>query len=540
MRTLSRRALLSATAVSALAGAPSKNLIGYWTLATDARDSSGNGLHGEARAVTFSDGSARFDGRSSMIEIVDHPKLRLGTHDFTIAARVYTERNLDDVAGDIVSQYDPASRRGFNFNIKSNPVVFSQSNIRQLQFGIDQGRIGEWIDCGRPGNNIYVMALAVFNGELYAGTCEPGKDDAGHIYRYAGGTKWVDCGSPDTSNSISVLVEFDGNLYAGTARYNLSGSSLPSSPNERPGGRVYRYEGGTKWAPCGKLGESAAVSGMAVYQGKLHASSLYAPAGTFRYEGGERWVSTGTPEGRRVEAMAVFNGALWGTGYDKGEIYRYDGKSWVIVGSLPETTQTYGFAVYEGKLYVSTWPSASAYRYDGDHNWTHCGKLGDEKEVMGMAVYNGKMYAGTLPLAEVHRYESGKTWTRTGQLDRTPDVRYRRAWSMAVFRGKLFCGTLPSGRVFALEAGKSVTQDRMIEPGWRHVAAVRARGKLRLFVDGKQVAESDAFGPRDYDLSSGRPLRIGFGDNDYFNGMMRDVRLYGRALEPREIAALAR
>jgi hypothetical protein len=471
-----------------------------------------------------------------MIEVPASGKLALGTRDFTITAHIHTERDLDDAVGDIVSMYDPVERRGFNFNIKSNPVVFSQSNLRQLQFGIDQGRMGEWMDAGRPGNNIYVMALAVFDGDLYAGTCEPGKDDRGRIYRYAGGTGWIDCGSPDESNSISVLAGFDGKLYAGSARYNLGGSSLPSSPNERPGGRVYRYEGGTKWIPCGKLGESAAVSGMAVYQGKLHASSLYAPAGTFRYEGGERWISTGTPEGRRVEAMAVYDGALWGTGYDKGEIYRYDGKLWTIVGSLPETTQTYGFAIFEGKLYVSTWPSASAYRYDGDHQWTHCGKLGDEKEVMGMAVHNGKMYAGTLPLAEVHRYESGKTWTRTGQLDRTPDVKYRRAWSMAVYRGKLFCGTLPSGHVHWLEAGKSVTHDRMIEPGWRHVAAVRADGRLRLFADGKLAAESDSFAARDYNLSNGKPLRIGFGDHDYFNGMMRDVRLYGRALSGPEVA----
>lgn len=534
MRTFSRRTLLAA-ATSSLASAGTKGLIGHWKLVSDAADSSGNGLGGQARGVTFADGAARFDGRSSVIEIPAAGRLRLGTRDFTISAQIHTAADLEGPAGGIASQYDPAERRGFNFSIKSNPVVFSQSNVRNLHFGIDQARTGEWTDCGRPGNNIYVMALAVFNGGLYAGTCEPGKDDAGRVYRWAGGSKWEDCGSPDTSNSISVLAEFDGHLYAGSARYNLGGSSLPSSPNERPGGRVYRYEGGTKWTPCGKLGESAAVSGMAVFQGKLHASSLYAPAGTFRYEGGERWVPAGTPDGRRVEAMAVFDGALWGTGYDKGEIHRYDGRKWSIVGSLPETTQTYGFAVYEGKLYVSTWPSASAYRYDGDHQWTHCGKLGGEMEVMGMAVYNGKMYAGTLPLAEVYRYESGKTWTRTGQLDRTPDVRYRRAWSMAVYRGKLFCGTLPSGHVYSFEAGKSVTHDRRIEPGWRHVAAVRAGNRLRLYVDGKMVSESEAFEARGYDLSNSRPLRIGFGENGHFQGMIRDVRLYGRALGVRDL-----
>jgi hypothetical protein len=35
------------------------------------------------------------------------------------------------------------------------------------------------------------------------------------------------------------------------------------------------------------------------------------------------------------------------------------------------------------------------------------------------------------------------------------------------------------------------------------------------------------------------PLRIGFGEADYFSGRIREVRLYGRALPPKEIARLA-
>jgi hypothetical protein len=154
---------------------------------------------------------------------------------------------------------------------------------------------------------------------------------------------------------------------------------------------------------------------------------------------------------------------------------------------------------------------------------------------MGLAVHNGKMYGGTLPLAEVYRYDGGNAWSRTGQLDKTPDVKYRRAWSMAVYQGKLFCGTLPSGRVYSIEAGKSVTHDRALAPGWRHVAAVRAGGTLTLYVDGRPVTSSTKFVPADYDISNDRPLRIGFGDHDYFSGTIRDVRLYNRALSGKEI-----
>lgn len=531
MRQVTRRTFLAAAA----AVPRSQKLVAHWPLALDARDTSGNGHHGRNRGVRFTADGAQFDGRAGYIEVPDHPALQLGTGDFTITARIHTERDLDDVVGDIASKYDPVARRGFTFGVKTNAVTFSQANDRHLQFGIDNGRTGEWQDCGRPGNCLFVMGLTAFDGSLYAGTCEAGRQEAGHIYRYARGTEWVDCGAPDKANAISALAVHEGKLYAGATRYNLGGSALEASPNENPGGRVYRYDGEGRWSNCGRLGETAAISGMAVYRGKLYAGSLYAPAGTFRYEGGDRWISCGTPGGRRVEAMAVYNGALYGTGYDAGEVYRFDGSGWTTVGRLPESTQTYGFAIYQGKLYVSTWPTARVYRYDGDNDWADCGRLGDEKEVMGLAVYNGKLFGGTLPLAEVYRYDAGQRWTRTAQLDRTPAVKYRRAWSMAVYQGKLFCGTLPSGHVYSLESGKSVTHDHTLGAGWHTLAAVRAGRMLKLFVDGAEVARSSAFEPGEYAISNGEPLKIGFGDHDYFNGIIRDVRLYSRALGDGEI-----
>ena len=158
---------------------------------------------------------------------------------------------------------------------------------------------------------------------------------------------------------------------------------------------------------------------------------------------------------------------------------------------------------------------------------------------MAVSVYNGKFYAGTLPMADVYRYDAHDKWTQVGQLDNTPDVKYRRAWSMAVFDGKLFCGVLPSGRVHSLEAGKAVSYDRQLEPGWRHLAAVRAENKLRLFVDGELVSESDAaFEGKALQLDSDGPLKIGFGQHDYFNGRMKDVRIYDRALEVEQISEM--
>lgn len=109
-----------------------------------------------------------------------------------------------------------------------------------------------------------------------------------------------------------------------------------------------------------------------------------------------------------------------------------------------------------------------------------------------------------------------------------------------MYQGKLFAGTLPSGHIFSLEAGKCVTYDRHLRPGWRHISAVRQAGLLKLYVDGRLVAQSSAFNPRDYDLSNTQPLRIGFGQHDYFNGRMRDLRIYNRAINEAEVRDLTK
>jgi hypothetical protein len=71
------------------------------------------------------------------------------------------------------------------------------------------------------------------------------------------------------------------------------------------------------------------------------------------------------------------------------------------------------------------------------------------------------------------------------------------------------------------------------------MAAVRDGGVLRLYVDGAPVAASRAFDASDHDVSNGRPLTIGFGVNDFFRGLLSDLRLYDRPFGPSEVAGLA-
>jgi hypothetical protein len=128
-----------------------------------------------------------------------------------------------------------------------------------------------------------------------------------------------------------------------------------------------------------------------------------------------------------------------------------------------------------------------------------------------------------------------------------------RVTSLAIHDGKLFAGIgsctsavidTPAdpadvlGKVFSIEAGKCVSLDEDLGPGWKHLAAVRERGLLKLYVDGKLAAKSSTFNPADYDVSTDQPLRIGFGQTDYFSGKISDVRAYNQALPASRIRKL--
>ena len=510
-----------------------EGLLARWRLDGDCRDCSGNGNRGSPHSW---DGGP-FDGRSSYIEVDDDPTLHLGCGDFSIAAWVHTEEPLDDCLGDIVAKYDPETRTGFNLSINNfYGVTSSQPDYRNLFFGLDSRSSPGWMDCGRPGEAVMVWALCVYSGDLYAGTFEIGEGQSGHIYRYTGGNGWIDCGSPHSSNAITSLAVHGGKLYAAASHYRSSGSSLAESGNTAPGGKVFRYRGGTDWEDCGKVGQSESIGGLATFSGCLYASSMYDPPGLYRYDGGRSWTDCGNPGGR-VESLGVFHGNLYGSGWDaeRGGVYRYDGNSsWSDCGIPPGNTQTYSFAAYRGLLHVGTWPSGRVFKMV-PRGWKDCGRLGEEKEVMGIAVYNGKLYAGTLPSARVYRYD-GDGWNLVGQLDSTPGVKYRRAWSMAVYGGRLYCGTLPSGRVWSMGTGGCVSLDRELGPGWSHVAAVRESGRINLLVNGIVAGTIDP--GREFNISNSRTLTIGFGEHDYFRGQIRDLRLYSRALTGSEVISI--
>jgi hypothetical protein len=473
---------------------------------------------------------------TSQVELPVEAVSKLGKGDFTISLWLMLG-SAEPAGGDVLFAED---RQGNGLSlavVTRSGATSSLSSNRQLIFSLhdDSSDIG-WIDQGRPGQAIYVHSLAIHEGSLYAGVCQPGESERGEVFRYELPNQWISVGAPDDSNAVTSLASFGGSLYAGTGKYRLTGSSLAESSNNHRGGRLYRRDQDGSWQPVGELLDADAVGGMVVFKNRLWVSSLYKPARLYSWDLKGVWKEERLPEtDRRVESMAVHDGKLYATSYDNAHVYRFDGDSWMDLGSVGENTQTYAFACYRRHLYVSTWPSGRVFRLSTADGWEDTGRLGDELEVMGLAVHRGRLWGGTLPRADVYSYREGGPWTKSGNVDATPAVKYRRAWTMAVHRGELFVGTLPSGHVWSTSVGQSVSGDHAFPDGWHHVSIRRAGPEISLWIDGEQAGRSTAIGDKRVSLENVHRLTLGQGDHYPFQGRMRNLKIHAASLSANDI-----
>ena len=488
--------------------------------------------------------------------------LPIGTADFTLSAWIRLPARPMSNPGDVLAAFDTTERRGLVLEFLDSSPCGNHGNDRELSFGMDAGTVPAWTDLGRPDPAVIMVAgLAVLDGRLYAATWEGPPSNRGHVYRLEQGGGWADCGSPWDCNAVSRLAVHDGRLYAGVSRLRGGGSGMPDSANQGPGGRVFRYEGGADWSDLGRLGDADSVAAIVPFEGDLYAIPMYSE-GLYRLAAGGGWTWCGSP-GRRLLALGVHAGALYGAGNDHadvvsaiaqtaagvvvparsaeggGGVFRYaGGTSWESLGLQPGTTQVYSIETFGGAMHIGTWPNGLVLRHDGDGAWHSRGHLGEETEVMNLIAFNGALYGGTLPEARVFRLDGTDAWTDVGRLDATLDVLYRRAASMAIHEGDLVVGTLPSGRVHSMRVCVAVSAGRALDPGLHHVAALRRAATVTLYVDGQEAGVRTSPGGT-LDLGVLPPLRLGGGPRAAFAGDVLEPRLFAAALDVDAIAALA-
>jgi hypothetical protein len=552
-------------------------LVSHWKLDGDYQDASGLN-HGKAQGVAFVEGvdgraggAALFNGVDSSIEVPDTAALNFGTESFSMALWVKAKEDVESPPGALINKFDWPLRRGFNLNLVSSSSGYSSvGDSRGVHFGIDNGISGSWQDCGRPWKtNPVITTLTVYKGQLYAGIGDASRsEDACRLFRFEGPDNWVDCGrvgnDPLTASAMSTVVH-KGKLYVGTGTYDWERSNTGRGGQNR----VCNYEGETRWRDCGTVGNGYCVMSLASFKGSLYAADDNVEC--YRYDGNGSWEFCGQLDRTsRINCLMPYNGSLYGATH--GFYYRYEGGTkWECIGRNPHgVTQTHKLQVFGGRLYAGTWPKGKVLRYEGGSEWTDTGELGiatnefQINEVNDLQVYNGMMYAGVIPKAEVYRFDGyasvhrfmSPKWTLLRSLltDRTYNPGDVHTWSrvtaMAEFGGRLFQGTSTcfgryepgnppeSGRVSAMEAGKSASFDDDLGGSWRHVAAVRDKNVVRLYIDGRLISSSTAFADADYDISNRSSLIIGFGANGFLSGTLDDIRLYRGALDANQVLDL--
>ncbi|MCJ8331027.1 MAG: LamG domain-containing protein [Lentisphaeria bacterium] len=542
-------------------------LIGHWPLAGNTDDVAGAN-HGKAESVTYTtgpngqpNGAAEFNGTDSFIQIEDKHELRLGTNDFTLSAWVRCESTMTHMLGDIVSKFDTVGRTGLNIHVAgSSPAYSSMSDQRHVHFGIDDGYIGEWQDCGKPEpSNSLVTTIATWQGDMYAGIADADTPEkACHVFRYKGEQSWEDCGRVGKDHgalSVTSMLVHDDVLYAGSGNWDWA-----KAEDEFPGftpskGYVYAYQGGMDWRNLGDVGNSGRVISLGSFAGNLYAGLDKRGEGkVFRYDG-TKWIDCGTPDGKNVESFLPCGGFLYAATH--GSVYRYDGdRSWTSICNCPfGINQIHTMTEIAGKLWIGTWPQGYVLRQDDSGEWINAGRLGipegltECNEVMDLRVYNGKIYAGLIPKSQIWRYETDGHWTLMTSLASRPDYDHNnkdtwcRITSLNAFKGKLFAatGTCWSraehqdeedtlGRVHGFTAGQVCSHENDIGGKWTHITAVRQGKETRLYIDGTCSATSHAPSKVTFDLTNTSPLFIAYGSQTYFKGAISDLRIYDGVL----------
>jgi hypothetical protein len=229
-----------------------------------------------------------------------------------------------------------------------------------------------WDDCGRisPLRAHGVGPMVVHGGTLHAATCnydwtrvmqEEGLDWC-HVYAYEGGQKWRDCGQPGQNKRLIALASYRGQLY--TAGDDRSGGTL----------KLFAHAGGTAWQQCAVIPTRRGFfpHAMGVYQDKLFVGT-----GSLHTWDCEHVVYAGTPAGcTQVHSLEVYQGQLYAGTWPEGKVFRYaGGEEWVDCGRLGDSTEVNALVVYNGKLYAGSIPRSEVYRYEGGQEWTRIARF---------------------------------------------------------------------------------------------------------------------------------------------------------------------
>ncbi len=199
-----------------------------------------------------------------------------------------------------------------------------------------------------------VNALAVFNGELYAGGAFFSTTEGTTTRRVAkwNGTAWVEVGT-GLNSTVNALTVFNNELVAGGVFLNRGDNSLPLV-------RVARLSGGN-WQPVGAEINST-VNALAVFNNELIAGGSFNGNGILRIArfNGTAWQQLGPGLGSTVNALQVFGtdlivgGSFSNAGDDSNadRLAKWNGVSFSAVGGVGLSSTVNALSLFGSNLVI--------------------------------------------------------------------------------------------------------------------------------------------------------------------------------------------
>ena len=299
------------------------------------------------------------------------------------------------------------------------------------------GATWDSVDLGMPLNSYTaawpaISALVEYDGFLYLG----GLFNDGSVNSYErnirrwDGTTWSALGvgigdvGISSNSSVLALAVYNGELYV-AGKFDKAGGVSESS--------IAKWNG-TSWSSvAGGLGYK--VTSLVVHKGALYAGGEFGPNQPIRNIAkwdGTTWTALGAGTNNPVFALAVHNGELYAAGcFDSAgtvaanHVAKWDGTSWSALGSGftgPPAMRVVSLVSYGGVLYASgTFTTADGLpaisylaKWDGT-SWSSAG-AGTNGVVRASLHHNSELFlggtftmAGGLPAANITRLVSCTT-----------------------------------------------------------------------------------------------------------------------------------
>lgn len=245
---------------------------------------------------------------------------------------------------------------------------------------------------------------------------------------------------------VSALAVYNGELYAGgqfgVLKWN--GSAFDTLPGN------YQLGNFTVWS-------------LAVFDNELYAAGRNPQLDNIRRWNGSSWNSVGAGLNNDVYALAVYNGSLFAGGiftYSNlfsGHIMRWDGNDWWQLGNNGidlQGSKVHALAVYENELYVA----GNFVSIEGDTNlsgiarwnssiWNSVGPKGINGVVSSLGIFGNELYAGGpyftlaggVAVNELAKW-NGTIWNSVGSGVKDANAEEGNISSFAEYHNELYAG----------------------------------------------------------------------------------------------------